>query len=48
MNFICIKQHLATFENRFLWNLRNIKAELKKSIPYKRACISLERLMISF
>ena len=30
MNFICIKQNLATFEARFMWKLSNMKAELKK------------------
>ena len=47
MNFICIKQHLAKSEARFIWNLSNIEAELKKSVPYKKECISLEPLMIS-
>ena len=46
-DFICIKQHLATFEARFMWNLSNIDAELKKSVPYKKAYILLEPLMIS-
>ena len=47
MNFICIKQHLATFEARLMWNLSSIKAELEKRVPYKKACISLEPLIIS-
>ena len=37
MNFICIKQHLATFEARLMWNLSNIKDELKKRVPYKKS-----------
>ena len=37
---ICIKQHLSNIWSSITNKLSNIEAELKKSVAYKKACIS--------
>ena len=37
MMLLCIKQHLSNFEADFTKKLSNTKAELRKSVAYKRS-----------
>ena len=41
MMLMCITQHYATFHAQFMEKSSNIKAELKKSVAYKKSVYSL-------
>ena len=44
---VCIKQHLqATFEAQFMKKLSNTETELKKSVAYKKTCITPLRTVL--